>query len=169
MASTLSKQGSARRLAELLDEQQEPFVLEMYLLERGYRVRKSLELEGSKIIGCCSNSNHNHKNKSNKYLQKTWSFHLGMNPLPKRSSEQLSNMARGLLNKLVSRKGRRRGKEKDKEGVKAGRCSSVSCSTTLSNNTWSESDTDVEMISMTSPAKSETTHYDQVNTFSFCV
>ncbi|KAF5942790.1 hypothetical protein HYC85_020432 [Camellia sinensis] len=40
MASTIPKQSSAKQLGELLQEQQEPFILEIYLLEKGYMKNK---------------------------------------------------------------------------------------------------------------------------------
>lgn len=138
-SSTSTKQGSPRRLAELLDEQQEPFVLELYLLERGYRIRKNLGLEGT-ILST--------KLDYEKNLKKSISV---------KSSTQFSNMAKTLLSKLISRK--KPSKRRDKEGVGSmGRCSSFSCST---NNTWSESDTDGEIISMPSPRMKKTAHHDE--------
>lgn len=144
MASASTKEGSTRRLAELLNEQQEPFVLEIYLLERGYRIRKGLELE-DRIFGCCSsNKNRIYKNNSNKQYLKNYM--------------QFTGIARAVLSKLVWRKGRRTKGKGEAAVESAGRCSSASCSTTLSTNTWSESDTDGEIISMESPAKNQNNH-----------
>ena len=54
MASTMTKPERHQQLGELLQQGQEPFVLEIYLIERGY-LRKSLStrIESSRF-GCCN-------------------------------------------------------------------------------------------------------------------
>lgn len=160
MALASTKEASLRRLGELLDEQQEPFVLEIYLLERGYGIRKSMELQG----GCCSSTiNKNFEDSPMKQLlKKSWSYHIGANPVSRKRALQFSSMAKTLVSKLVRRKSRR----KEEVVESAGRCSAVSDSTTLSNNTWSESDKDGEIISMSTPAKHKNTCVEVRNSYS---
>ncbi|KAL2894940.1 Chorismate synthase [Bienertia sinuspersici] len=109
MASTSTKQGSPRRLSDLLDEQQEPFVLEIYLLEKGYQIKKSLGLDSTNI-GCCS-TKHDHYN----------------------TNKSIPNMAKALLNKLVSRMKQRKRKNEVVGSTSSRCCSSVSCLTKMSN------------------------------------
>ncbi|XP_021754719.1 uncharacterized protein LOC110720023 [Chenopodium quinoa] len=162
MAIASTKEEAPRRLSEFLNEQQEPFVLEIYLRERGYRIRKSLELEGGHI-GCCSTtSNHNLKNSSsNQNLKKSLNHHhVGANHVPRKSSS-ISSIARRLVNKIVSMKGRKTRTTKENEVEPANKYSSTSGLTTLSNYTWFEGDTDGDTISRSSPAKNETTRDDK--------
>ncbi|XP_010273517.1 PREDICTED: uncharacterized protein LOC104609020 isoform X2 [Nelumbo nucifera] len=61
LVSSLSKPGQARKLGELLQEQQEPFQLEEYLSERGYLKRISIS-ETSRHHCCPLNSRTHSKN-----------------------------------------------------------------------------------------------------------
>ncbi|XP_021728457.1 uncharacterized protein LOC110695547 [Chenopodium quinoa] len=155
MAIASTKVEAPRRLSELLNEQQEPFVLEIYLRERGYRIRKSLELE-SGYTGCSTTSNYNVKNSSSKQnSKKSSNYHV-----PSKSSS-ISSIARSLVNKLVSKKGRRTRATKENEVEPTNKYSSNSGSTTVSNYTWFEGGTDGDTISISSPAQNETTRDDK--------
>ncbi|KAK9748411.1 hypothetical protein RND81_02G055200 [Saponaria officinalis] len=156
-STTNNNQGSPRRLFELLEEKQEPFVLEIYLIERGCR-RKRLEFNQSgHNIGCFSTTQ-NDENPSNKYLKKSSDNQPANNVM--KSSIQFSSIAKSLYSKIVlvngvlkskhgSKKKKKKGRWKETEGMEPRRCSTMS-------KTWSETDTDRESIS--SPANYETTH-----------
>ncbi|XP_057975008.1 uncharacterized protein LOC131162486 isoform X2 [Malania oleifera] len=79
----------AKQLGELLQVQQEPFVLEVYLQERGY-LKKSLKSGGSFV--CCQPSSGKH-------------FERSASSGPKRSRKSVlhcSKILRAVFNKLVS-------------------------------------------------------------------
>lgn len=167
MASTsasVTKQGPPRRLSELLQEEQEPFVLEIYLLERGCR-RRSLEIEGR--FGCCSSTSNRNKDLS-KVLKRSSSHHGSSST----SSGQFSNIGRSFYSKIVSishvfglnglnkgeKKRKRKRKYDDDKEVSLGseRCSSVSSCSTLCNSCSVGSE--LERDSVVSPAMNATVH-----------
>ncbi|KAH9623755.1 hypothetical protein KSS87_023296 [Heliosperma pusillum] len=119
------KQGSSpRRLFEILEEKQEPFVLEIYLLERGCSV-KSLKFDNKvNHIGCFSNNNQNNKNL----------LELKELKSVRKSSRQFSSIAKNLLSKIVLVKEVVKQKHSSKEKKKK-------------KKSLSESDTDEESIS----------------------
>ncbi|KAF8404844.1 hypothetical protein HHK36_009733 [Tetracentron sinense] len=89
MDSCLSEPAPVRRLGELLEEQQEPFKLSVYLSERGC-LKKSLNSVGR--IGCCpDNSGKNLKRPSRNGLNKQ-----------RKGIPQCSKILRSVLDKLVS-------------------------------------------------------------------
>lgn len=94
MASTPTK--PAKQLRELLQEQQQPFVLEVYLFERGH-LRKSLS---------SSNSN------SSKIFERSSSW--GPNK-SKKGTLSFSKILRSVYNKLVSKNGGSRKESSEKE------------------------------------------------------
>ncbi|XP_050363072.1 uncharacterized protein LOC126781977 [Argentina anserina] len=99
MASTTTK---PVRLGELLQEQQEPFVLDVYLFERGY-LGKSSSSSSSKSIN------------SSKSLQRSCSW--GQNK-SKKGISSLSKILRSVYNKLVSKNSGFRAKSSKGEGGK---------------------------------------------------
>lgn len=97
MASTTTK---PVKLGELLREQQEPFVLEAYLFERGC-LRKSLSTSNSI--------------NSSKSLKRSCSW--GQNK-SKKGTPSFSKLLRSVYNKLVSKNGGSRTKNSEKEEAK---------------------------------------------------
>jgi len=161
MASTstaVTKQGPPKRLSELLQEEQEPFVLEIYLLERGCR-RRSLAIEGR--FGCCSSTSNRNKDLS-KVLKRSSSYHGSTST----RSGQFANITRSLYSKIVSinhvfglksSNKRRRKDDDDKEvSVESERFSSASSSSTLCNRYSTGSE--LERDSVVSPAMNATDH-----------
>ncbi|KAL9244124.1 hypothetical protein vseg_017932 [Gypsophila vaccaria] len=160
-SSTRQKKGSPRRLFELLEEKQEPFVLEIYLIERGCR-RDRLEFVDSSRIGDRILGN----NFGLRNFERT-SGDQSPDSNVRKSSLRLSSIARSLYSKIVLVNGvlrpklssKKKKKKKttrwdDKEGcAEPGRCSGASFST---SKTWSESDTDRDSVS--SSANDETAH-----------
>ena len=101
MPSTMSKPG--KQLGQLLQEQQEPFILETYLLERGC-LKKNLTSEGG--FSCC------HGNSS-KLLKRSASCDLNMSG---KGIPQCSKILRAIFNKLVSITGNPKSKLCDHDG-----------------------------------------------------
>ncbi|GAB4852401.1 hypothetical protein Ancab_016593 [Ancistrocladus abbreviatus] len=150
MASTLTtktetKDSSPRRLSELLQEQQDPFILEVYLFERGYS-RRCSKLGCS--YGCCSA-------KSSKFFKKSAKYGL-------QNRRKGLNIARAFRDKLASVNRILRGKNscvkdgnikddaekrwREKEVQEPERFSSDSCTTV--SNSCSETDTETEDTSI---------------------
>ncbi|KAF3447470.1 hypothetical protein FNV43_RR12656 [Rhamnella rubrinervis] len=84
MASTTSK--PAKQLGELLQEQQEPFTLDAYLIERGY-VKKNINSKTEGKFGFCNVN-------SSKFLSRSTISGLG-------KSRKASKIWRGIRKKLV--------------------------------------------------------------------
>lgn len=101
MPSTMSKPG--KQLGQLLQEQQEPFILETYLLERGC-LKKNSTSEGG--FSCC------HGNSS-KLLKRSASCDLNMSG---KGIPQCSKILRAIFNKLVSITGNPKSKLCDHDG-----------------------------------------------------
>ncbi|KAF8406178.1 hypothetical protein HHK36_008258 [Tetracentron sinense] len=88
MASFPSGSAPIKRLGQLLQEQQEPFFLDVYLSERGYK--KNLNSEDRS--GCCQGN-------SSKNLKRSRSHGLNKQ---RKGIPHCSKILRSLLNKIVS-------------------------------------------------------------------
>ncbi|OVA09422.1 protein of unknown function DUF4378 [Macleaya cordata] len=90
-SSSLPKTTQVKRLSELLQEQQEPFHLDVYLLERGYS-KKKLNFDGT--VGCCPPENP----PSGKDLKRLASY----SSKRRKGNQNYPNILRSVLNKLTS-------------------------------------------------------------------
>ncbi|KAF9621525.1 hypothetical protein IFM89_022543 [Coptis chinensis] len=89
-SSSPPKPSPGKRLSELLQEQQEPFCLDVYQVERGYR-KKRLNIKGENGGGCTLNTS--------KDLKK-----VGSSSLKRTRTPACPKLLKTLLNKLVSNK-----------------------------------------------------------------
>uniref|UniRef100_A0A5B7AMZ4 Uncharacterized protein n=1 Tax=Davidia involucrata TaxID=16924 RepID=A0A5B7AMZ4_DAVIN len=129
MASTMPKPVAAKQLQELLLEQQEPFILESYLLERGYCLKNNLNSAVS--LPVCSGN-------SSKFLKR------------EKVIPYCSKIVRAVFNKLIMKNSKSSVTEigtSNQDFAESDRFSSAS-STTVFNSC---SDSDIEDTSSSSP------------------